>query len=288
LTLLVTVSTPAHADSLTRAIEKDRRETEEWLRSSPTSYLATIARRDFGDARTLTVGSDPSSDVRIDDPDVRPRHLRITVDGDSFHVESAGADAPFTLGDSTRTSATTGPASIGLGRFRLRLSHQRFPAVIVFDPRSPRFAEYKGLSYFPVDLAYRYELPLTPNPAADTILILSTRGNQRRAVRVGWFDFRVGKTACRLEATRMLEPGASEEDVSVFFRDATSGRESYGMGRYVEAPRLPDGRYVLDFNNAYNPACAFSEHYNCPIPPKANELRVAIRAGEKDAHYLAH
>jgi len=45
---------------------------------------------------------------------------------------------------------------------------------------------------------------------------------------------------------------------------------------------------VIDFNRAYNPACAFSDYYNCPIPPKANALKVAIQAGEKDPHYLAH
>jgi len=56
----------------------------------------------------------------------------------------------------------------------------------------------------------------------------------------------------------------------------------------VDVERRPDGRYVLDFNRAYNPACAVSEHYNCPIPPKANRLAVAIRAGEKDPHYLEH
>jgi hypothetical protein len=51
-------------------------------------------------------------------------------------------------------------------------------------------------------------------------------------------------------------------------------------------PKLqPDGHYLLDFNLAYNPACAFSDHYNCPLPTKANTLKVAIRAGEKDSHY---
>jgi hypothetical protein len=107
-------------------------------------------------------------------------------------------------------------------------------------------------------------------------------------VRVGWFDFQAGRAKCRLEATRLLEPGVGEHDLAVFFRDATTGRESYGVGRYVDPVALPDGRYVLDFNVAYNPACAYSEHYNCPIPPRANQLSVAIRAGEKDSHYLAH
>jgi uncharacterized protein (DUF1684 family) len=107
----------------------------------------------------------------------------------------------------------------------------------------------------------------------------------RRAVRVGWFDLAIRGRPCRLEAHRLLEPGVDEKSVSLFFRDATTGRESYGVGRYVEPEALPDGRWRIDFNNCYSPACAFSPYYNCPIPSKANTLKVAIRAGEKDAHY---
>ena len=177
------------------------------------------------------------------------------------------------------------PSSLQVGRFLLRLSHQRFPGIIVFDPQSPRFKEYKGIKYFPPDLSYRYELPLTPNPKPQTIIIMSTRGNQRRAERVGWFDFLVGTTAVRLEAVRLLEPGVGENDLGIFFRDATTGRESYELGRYVDVKKLPNGNFLLDFNFTYNPACAYSDHYNCPIPPKANLLSVAIRAGEMDSQY---
>jgi len=279
---------PAAADSITRAIGKDRADTREWLEKSNTSYLATVQRRDFEDRTTLTVGRAAGNDVRIDDPEVAPHHLRVTVVGDSFRVAAVDPGARFTVGDSARREAVLPPSRIGIGRFLLRLSHQRFPAIIVFDPQSPRFAEYKGIAYFPADLAYRFALPLTANAKTDTVIIMSTRGNARRAVRVGWFDFLVGKTPCRLEATRLLEPGVGEEDFGVFFRDATSGNESYGLGRYVDVQPLGGGRYVLDFNLAYNPACAYSEHYNCPIPPKGNTLKVAIRAGEKDSHYLAH
>jgi uncharacterized protein (DUF1684 family) len=277
--------TPAEADTLTQAILKDRADTEQWLKSSGTSYFATILRVDFGAKRTLTVGRDPDNDVSIPGPDVSPHHLSVSVAGDSFSVMAVDPGAAFTSGDESLTHAIVAPSSIGLGGFTLRLSHQRFPAIIVFDPKSPRFSEYKGLRWFPVDFSYRYLLPLTPNPKPDTTLIHSTRGNRRRAVRVGWFDFLVGKTRCRLEATRLLEPGVGENDISVFFRDATTGRESYATGRYVDPVRLADGRYVLDLNNCYNPACAVSEHYNCPIPPKANLLKVPIRAGEMDAKY---
>ena len=71
----------AEADTLLASYAKERAETEAWLKGSPTSYLATILRRDFDGRASLTVGSDPGNDVRIDDPAVLPRHLRVTVKG---------------------------------------------------------------------------------------------------------------------------------------------------------------------------------------------------------------
>ena len=277
--------TPGAAAAVTREILAARAESEHALRTSPTSYLATVDRRDFGDKATLTVGRAADNDLRIDDASISGHHLRVTVAGDRFEVRAVDPQASFTVGRESKRDAVVAPGTLGVGRFVLRLSHQRFPALILYDPRSPRLAAYKGLAYFPVDLAYRFELPLTPNPTPETVVIMSTRGNPRRAERAGWFEFYVGDTPCRLEASRLLEPGVGEGGLSVFFRDATSGRESYELGRYVEATRLANGNYLLDFNAAYNPACAFSPHYNCPIPPKGNTLAVAIRAGEKDSHY---
>jgi uncharacterized protein len=283
---------PVEAASVVREIQKERAATQTWLRTDPTSYLATVDRLDFAGKRMLTIGRAASNDLRIDAADVQPRHLRVTVEGDRFRVERLDAAATFAVESTPGTfqavtsgTTTLGPGSVKIGRWLLRLSHQGFPGIIVFDPKSPRFALYKGLEYFPPDLSYRYELPLTPNPKPETVVIMSTRGNQRRATRVGWFEFMVGNQAARLEALRLLEPGVGENDINVFFRDATSGKESYELGRYVDVRKMPDGRYLLDFNAAYNPACAYSVHYNCPIPPKSNVLPMALRAGEMDSHY---
>jgi hypothetical protein len=279
--------TRVEADSLTAAILKDRADTQDWLQKSPTSYLATVQRRDFGDHTTLTVGRTTDNDVHLYDSHAMAHHLRVTVVGDSFRVVAVDPGANFsTAKDSNLTAATLPPSTIGLARYKLRLSHQRFPALIVFDPKSPRFKEYKGIQYFPVDLRWRFAVPLTQNPRADTIIILSTRGNQRRAVVMGWFEFAAGGKPCRLTATRLLEPGVGENDVGVFFRDETTGKETYPVGRYLDPEKLADGRYLIDFNLAYNPACAYSEHYNCPIPPHDNRLPVAVRAGEMDSHYM--
>lgn len=275
----------AERDSLTRVMAADRTDTETWLKESPTSYLAAVQRVDFGDSPALSVGRAADNSVRVDDPEMPEHAVLVVVEGDSFRVVASSPEVTFMANKLEYHEAVLGPSSIQIGRWTVRLSHQRFPALIVFDPRSPRFAEYHGMQWYAPDFSYRFAVALTPNPRPDTTIIQSTRGNLRRALRVGWFDMKISGKACRLEAHRLLEPGSGESSVSVFFRDATTGSETYGVGRYVEPEKLADGRFVIDFNNAYNPACAFSLYYNCPIPSKANTLPVAIHAGEKDPHY---
>jgi uncharacterized protein len=283
-----TASNASGRDSLVRLIEKERQETQEWLKSSPLSYLAAIRRVDFDDRTTLTVGRSPENDVSVDDSAFCDRHLQVVVRGDSFLVRSLSAAAFFTVDGKRVSEAVLPPSSIGVGRYSIRLSHQRFPALIICDPSSPRFKEYKSIKYFPVDLNYRYLIPLKPQEKKDTVIILSSRGNRRKALRVGCFEFRVKGKLCRLGVTRLLEPGVGENSYSIFFRDQTCGKQSYPMGRYVEAEERSDGLFVVDFNRAYNPACAYSPYYNCPVPPAENDLPVRIPAGERDSHYAVH
>ena len=266
-------------------IEKERADNNEWLRSSPTSYLAAVDRIDFNEKKTLTVGQAEDNDLRLPATDIEPHHLRVTVEGDHFRIECIDENARFKINGEAKRAASVEPSYIQVSRFTLRLSHQRFPALTVFDPQSPGFKQYKGLVYFPIDLSYRYELSLRRYSKPERIIIMSTRGNQRIAEHTGWVDFLVGDIPCRLEVTRLIEPGTGENELNIFFRDASTGKESYALGRYVDLKKLDNGNYLMDFNLAYNPACAFSEYYNCPIPPKSNTLKVAIRAGEMDSHY---
>ena len=69
------------------------------------------------------------------------------------------------------------------------------------------------------------------------------------------------------------------------FADRTSGRETYGAGRYLYSDGMPEnGKLVIDFNKAYIPPCAFSDYATCPLPPHQNRLDLAVTAGEKDYH----
>ena len=106
------------------------------------------------------------------------------------------------------------------------------------------------------------------------------REHDRTAERVGWFDLVIAGVDCRLAVTRLLEPGVPKDSLQIFFRDLTTGEETYGLGRYLDLEEAGEGSFVVDFNRAYNPACAYSPHYNCPVPPNENRLVVAITAGE--------
>lgn len=247
----------------------ERERTRAAFRDPAKSPLAAVARHDFQPDRPLTFGSAPDCDVRLEDVPARAATVRALPDG--FELQREGALERLDPG-----------ARVQLGRYTLRFSHQNFPGVVVLDSRSPRLREGPFPVWFDPDPAFRVEARLVQDKPAREEVVLSTRGNRRRALRLGNLEFMAQGRQLRLVAMRLLEPGVDEAAVSVFFRDATTGHESYPVGRYVDAVPLGDDRYVLDFNRAYNPACAFSPLYNCPIPPRENLLPVAIRAGERD------
>jgi len=118
------------------------------------------------------------------------------------------------------------------------------------------------------------------------VRLATNTGEQRDALRYGFFEFTVDGQACRLQAYRTSDEGETPH-LFIPFRDATSGKETYAAGRYLELPENTSGVYDLDFNLAFNPYCAYGGDYSCPFPPPENHLKVAIRAGEKN-YPLAH
>jgi len=225
------------------------------------------------------VGSAADADLQLEG--LQPHHLRIHVEGEKFQLD--GLDGDFTpAGQSATRDARLPAGAIQAGRYTLRLSHQNFPGVVVLDPQNPRLAEGPQPRWFEPAQAFRVRARLQRDEHPREELILSTRGNKRRALRLGVLHFELEGKPQQLTAVRLLEPGVGEAAISIFFRDQTTGHESYPVGRYVEPERIDGDEYVLDFNRAYNPACAYSAHYNCPIPPRENVLAAAVRAGERD------
>ena len=272
--LAVLLAVAAPADTFATHAAKDRQETVEYFRTNPMSPLVAIQREDFGGKGPITIGSAPDNRVVLEG--IAPHHVIVSIEGEGFRVVSI--DSTFTVKDQPQTVAVLSPQAIGIGRYRVRLSYQNAPAVIVFDPAKPR--TFTGPTYYPYDARYRFLVPLAADAAKDTVLIESTAGQPRPSLRVGTFGLKLPGKAVKLAAYRLLEPGVTADDLSLFFMDQTNGKGSYHGGRYVDVEKQADGRYLVDLNLAYNPSCAYSPFYNCPIPPKENRLSAAIPAGE--------
>ena len=135
---------------------------------------------------------------------------------------------------------------------------------------------FSGLSYFEPspDLIFTLEV----EPADQAAITIRTSDERERVYRRdGHVTFEVGAETVSLTLYNTGQPG-----YFVPFRDATSGKTTYGAGRYLDIDPNPDGTVTLDFNYAYNPYCAYSDSYSCPMPPHDNWLSVPIEAGEKN------
>ena len=149
-------------------------------------------------------------------------------------------------------------------------------------------SRFQGLSYFEVDSTLRFSVKLNRYAHPQSIRLGTNTGEIRSGLRYGYFEFQVQGTACRLQVYR-LEDAQDAGGINLFvpFRDATSGKETYGSGRYIDLRENTSGVYDLDFNRAYNPSCAYGRGFSCPVPRAENTLSVPISAGEK-AYPLKH
>lgn len=136
---------------------------------------------------------------------------------------------------------------------------------------------FGGLSYYPVDPRYRFLVALEREPPERMEIPMSTGGVQVQE-RVGRFHLALPEGPVALAAFRST---AQDDHLFLPFRDATSGKETYGGGRYLDVRAYGDGRFVVDLNFAYHPYCVYNEDYACPMPPPENRLEVPVRVGER-------
>ncbi len=121
-----------------------------------------------------------------------------------------------------------------------------------------------------------------------TIITLKTSGKKipvKYFTRYGKLTFTIDGTDYQLtlfQSIDLLNNTEYKDYLFLPFSDKTTGLGSYGTGRYIDllTTAIKEGKCTVDFNKAYNPYCAYSNEYNCPIPPKENRLAVAITAGE--------
>ena len=137
---------------------------------------------------------------------------------------------------------------------------------------------FHELRYFPPDPAFRVRAKLARCATPEEAYLRTNRDNQAVMRYLGDLTFRLGGRPVRLRVYHAGEGVGTS--VFVPFRDRTSGRESYGPGRYLTLELNESDEYDLDFNRAFNPYCAYTDDYECGFPPAENDLPVAVPAGE--------
>lgn len=153
------------------------------------------------------------------------------------------------------------------------------------------FADFKGLNYFDEDNKYNVKAKFTRTSDEKYFQMPTSSGKSKKFVKYGVLNFKLDGKQYTLSVyqadAEILKKFPEYADLFfVPFKDSTNGKETYGGGRYIDLKLPKSGKVILNFNNAYNPNCAYgSERYNCPIPPKENFLKVDIKAGEKSYDY---
>ena len=160
--------------------------------------------------------------------------------------------------------------------------------IFVFNQKNPDALNFKGVSYFPYDPAYRVTAQFKPDPKRPPHVFRTSRGTDKEFYRVGEATFVLQGKKIALPFYAGSNDPRQITDMSAFFTDNLSGGEAYGAGRYVDIDgfgKFPPKTVTIDFNDAYNPNCARSKHFTCPIA--IDTIPLAMKAGEKNPH-IAH
>lgn len=156
----------------------------------------------------------------------------------------------------------------------------------------PDLKKFKGLRYFPIDSTYQVKARIVRNVNPQLFKMKTTTSRLPNYLKYADLVFTLHDTTYQLEVYHSPEISARPGYADYYFvpfTDLTNGTETYEVGRYIDL-RLSetDETVVIDFNRCYNPYCSYSARYSCPIPPAANHLPLAVRAGEKKYKDVPH
>lgn len=246
-----------------------------WLALVGLSWLSPGQNR-FGSAR----------DNEVVLPAPVPAHVgAFVVDGhDVKLVVSPGVAVTMNGGPAKsgpfRTDAVQAPDVLASGSVSWQvIARGDRLGVRVKDSESAARRTFTGSRWYPIDPTYRAVARFVPRTGSTKMVVPDATGGRQALESPGTLEMTVAGTPVRLDP---VLDGDDPNDQMIVFRDQTSARETYGAGRFVRALRQSDGTFVVDFNQAYAPPCAFTPYATCPLPPEQNRLKIAIRAGQRN------
>lgn len=277
---LLVVAMPAGADTApadhyASDIEKWRQEFDQDVRTG--GWLALVARFKVEEGEAA-IGSDPKIPMVLPSG---PPHLGVLRrSGQTFQfVPAPGVDVTLDGKAASgvmelSTQRPAGRVRAGDISFSVRPVGEDYYA-LVRDDRNPAITSFKGTTWYPIDPGYRVTATFVRHAQPEKVAVPMTRVDSKETMTSSGdvqFEF-AGKTL-------RLKSFDDEHNLFIMFQDVTTGKETYGGGRFLDAPLPKDGVTVLDFNKAFNPFCAVNYYVICPVVPAENRLPVRIAAGE--------
>ena len=281
--------TPRETPAATASAESPVAITEKWRAKHETDYRrewVTIAGLYPLKAGVNTAGSAGSNNIVL--PPSVPARLGRFVRNDRVVRFEPAPDVDVRLKNNEQDQPVTKPIDlrddsapkadelvVGDVRLVVHVSGET-RSLRVRDPKGALAKGFLGFTWFPIDLHYRVVGRFIPDPQPQQIKVLNTFGEVDEYKSEGVVEFSL------LGETLRLRPFTTRPKRFYFvFKDASSGQETYEAARFLYADLLDDGTTVLDFNQAYNPPCAFNPYTTCPIPVRENRLPIKVLAGEK-------
>ncbi len=139
---------------------------------------------------------------------------------------------------------------------------------------------FEQLEYFPIDETYKVEANLERISEQEALRLPLSDGNEEIYIKYAWAKFTLKGTPQKL---LLLKKSRQDPRLFLIFTDATSANATYAGGRYIDIPhKRSESKITIDFNEAYNPYCAYNADYACPLPLAENDVKIEINAGEKN------
>ncbi len=282
--LSIAASVLAATDADFQTIEKTWRDKRAQRLASPNGWLTLVGLHWLQSGENV-FGSDPDCAVPLPEGKA-PKHagvlvldagvVRIKPDADAHVMLDGKPVEAQVLADDT--AEKTDVLTLGDLSFYVIKRGDRV-GVRVKDANSPVRTSFKGVDYFPADPKWRVTGTFAAYDAPKKVLVPTVLGTADTMDAPGLVKFTIDGKDLTLEPV-VEDP--KDPQLWFIFKDATSAKETYGGGRFLYS-EMPDkdGKVVVDFNQAYNPPCAFTPYATCPLPPKQNWLPVRVEAGEK-------
>jgi hypothetical protein len=159
--------------------------------------------------------------------------------------------------------------------------------IFVYNQQNQAAKNFKGVSYYPYDATYRVTARFSPDPKLPPRVFRTSRGTDKQFFHAGDATFSLKEKTVTLPFYTDSHDPAKISDMSAFFTDDLTGKGAYGAGRYIDVDgfgKFPPSTVTIDFNQAYNPNCARSAHFTCPVA--VDNIALAMRAGERDPHLI--